>query len=144
MRKKGKLLNTGKSPGIDRIPNEVLKMVIDMNPELLLDMCNRCLRNGSFPRTWKKEKLVLFRKGNKPLVKTSSYRSICLLNTMGKPLEGLILQRLENCIKDENSLSRNLYGFRKVVATIDAIIEAVRIAREQEKRSGRRKTSNRY
>ena len=56
-------------------------------PEILIGAFNYCLREGRFFVDWKKQRLVLLRKGNKPLGDASSYRPICLLDTMGKLLE---------------------------------------------------------
>ena len=52
-------------------------------PEILLGAFNFCLREGRFFADWKKQTLVMLRKGNKPLGDASSYRPICLLDTMG-------------------------------------------------------------
>ena len=82
------------APGNDRVPNEILKEVIKAYPEILLDAFNSCLREGRFFLDWKKQRLVLLRKGNRPLGVASSYRPICLLDTMAKLLEELILQQL--------------------------------------------------
>ena len=73
------------APGIDGVPNEILKEVIAAYPEILLETFNSCLRE---------RRLVLVRKGKKPLVDASSYRPICVLDTIGKLLEEMILQRL--------------------------------------------------
>lgn len=54
-------LNT--SPGPDGIPNEVLKAIVALNPDLLIDVYNTCLCSGVFPEIWKKARLVLLRKG---------------------------------------------------------------------------------
>ena len=89
----------------------VLKLVILYYPELLLSTFNICLKKGKFHNDWKKQKLVLLRKGDKPLNRVSSYRP--LLDTMGKLLEGLILQRLETHMEGENGMSNRQYGFRK-------------------------------
>ena len=51
----------------------------------------------------------------------SSYRPICLLDTMGKFLEELILQRLQALLVEENGLSENQFGFSKGRSTVDAI-----------------------
>lgn len=77
-------LKCGKAPGPDNIPNEVVREVIETWPELLLEAYNVCLLGGVFHERWKKQKLVLLRKGDKPLDEPSSYRPICLLDTMGK------------------------------------------------------------
>ena len=73
--------------GIDGVPNEILEEVIAAYPEILLEALDSCLREGRFFVYWKKQRLVLLRKGNKPLEDASSYRPICLLDTMGKLLE---------------------------------------------------------
>ena len=66
--------------------------VIGAYSEILLEAFNSCLREGRFLVNWKKQRLVLLRKGNKPLGDASFYRPICLLDTMGKLLEEIILQ----------------------------------------------------
>ena len=96
------------APGIDGLPNEMLKEVIGAYPEILLEVFNSCLREGRFFADWKKQMLVLLRKGNNPLGDASSYRPICLLDTMGKLLEEMILQRLQGHIVRENGLSENI------------------------------------
>ena len=68
------------------------------------------------------------RKGNKPLEDASSYRPICLLDTMGKLLEEMILQRLQGDMVSEKGLSDNQFGFRKRRSTVNAIKAVVDIA----------------
>lgn len=87
---------TGKAPGPDGVPDNIIKLIAEHRPELLVDVFNVCLKDGVFPIPWKKAKLVLLRKGNKPLDQPSSYRPICLLNTCGKFLERLLKNRLES------------------------------------------------
>ena len=86
-------LTTNTSPGIDGVPNEILKEVIGAYPEIPPEAFNSCLREGRFFVDSKKQRLVLMRKGNKPLGDSSSYRPICLLDTMGKLLKEMILQK---------------------------------------------------
>ena len=92
------------------MPNEILKEVIGAYPEILLEVFNSCLREGRFFADWKKQNLILLRKGNKPLGEVSSYRPICLLDTIGKLLEEMILQRLQGHMVRENRLSENQFG----------------------------------
>ena len=89
------------------MPNEILKEVIGAYPEILLETLNSCLREGRFFVDWKKQRCVLLRKGNKPLGVASSYRPICLLDTSGKLLDELILQRLQALLVGVNALSEN-------------------------------------
>ena len=83
------------APGIDGVPNEILKEVIGAYLDILLEAFNSCLWKGRFFVDWKKQRFILLRKGTKPLQDASSYRPICLLDTMGNLLEEIILQRLQ-------------------------------------------------
>ena len=113
LKRAGGRLKANTAPGIDGLPNEILKEVIGVHPEILLEVFNSCLREGKFFADWKKQRLVLLRKGNKPLGDASSHRPICLLDTMGKLLEEMILQRLHGHMVRENGLSENQFGFGK-------------------------------
>ena len=87
----GGRLKANTAPGIDGLSNETLKEVIGVYLEILLEVFKSCLREERFFADWKKRRLVLLRKGNKPLGDASSYRPICLLDTMGKLREEMIL-----------------------------------------------------
>lgn len=123
-----KKLKNGKSPGPDGIPNEALRLVSETWPELLLQSFNACVQNGVYPQQWKIQKLVLLRKEKKPLNEPSSYRPLCMLDTLGKLLERLLLRRLESEIETSGGLSPRQYGFRKGKSTVDAINEVVETA----------------
>ena len=83
-------LKANTAPGIDGLPNEILKEVIGAYSEILLEVFNSCLWEGRFFADWKKQRLFLLRECNKPLGDASSYRPICLLDTMRKLLEEMI------------------------------------------------------
>ena len=125
LQEEAKKLKSHKAPGPDRIPNEILKIVVKKCPTLLLDTFNDCLRQGIFPTQWKIQNLALLKKENKPPEVSSSYRPICLLDTMGKLMEALILRRLRSSL--ENKYSIKQYGFRKGKSTVDAILAAIDI-----------------
>ena len=76
---------------------------------------------GIFPASWKRQKLVLLPKAGKPPGKPTSYRPICLLDTVGKMLERVIYNRLLPVVESQGGLSDRQYGFRKARSTIDAI-----------------------
>lgn len=112
---------SGKAPGPDGFPDVVIKAVATRKPEVLRDTFNECLKCGLFSRSWKVVKLVLLRKGEKPLEHPSSYRSICLLNTVGKLFERIIKRHLEKQLEESRYLSELQFGFRKGRSTVDAI-----------------------
>ena len=139
LKRAGGMLKANTAPGMYGVLNEILKEVIEAYPGILLEAFNSCLREGRFFVDWKKQRLVLLRKGNRPLGVPSSYRPICLLDTMGKLLEELILQRLQALLVGENGLSDNQFGFRKGRSTVDAIQAVVNIATNTRKGTGKSK-----
>lgn len=117
----GLKIPTGKAPGPDGVPDIILKQLVSARPEILCGVFTRCLREGNFPDNWKVAKLVLLRKGDKPLESPSSYRPICLLDAAGKVLERILKTRLEKHLYDGNKLNEMQFGFRKGRSTTDAI-----------------------
>ena len=67
LKRAGGRLKAKKAPGIDGLPNEIFKEVIGAYPEIVLEVFNSCLRERRFFADWMKQRLVLLRKGNKPL-----------------------------------------------------------------------------
>ena len=68
----GGRLKANTAPWIDEVPNEILKEVIVVYPEILLEAFNSCLREGRFFDEWKGQRLVLRRKGELRLPKPSN------------------------------------------------------------------------
>ncbi|GBP19734.1 Retrovirus-related Pol polyprotein from type-1 retrotransposable element R1 [Eumeta japonica] len=77
-------VGNNKAPGLDGIPNIALKTAIKTLPKLFLDTYSTCLNEGTFPRKWKQQRLVLLPKGKKPPEEPSSYRPLCMLDTAGR------------------------------------------------------------
>ncbi|XP_033225991.1 uncharacterized protein LOC117178675 [Belonocnema kinseyi] len=93
-------------------------------------MYNQLAESGEFPKNWKKSRLVLLRKGNKPIENPSSYRPICLPDVEGKLFEQLILIWLKEEILRTGGLAVNQYGFREGRKTVDTIKEVVTSAEQ--------------
>jgi len=109
-----------KSPGPDGIDTAILYAVSNVCPEWLLGIFNRCLAAGVYPKRWKVARLVLLRKGDKPVGVPSSYRPLCLLNDVGKLFEYLLAQRVEQQLDRAGGLSPVQYGFRRGRSTTDS------------------------
>ncbi|GJQ88349.1 hypothetical protein Trydic_g5533, partial [Trypoxylus dichotomus] len=112
-----------RAPGPDNITNEILKLVYQHSPHLLLDMYNECLAAGVFPTRWKVARLVLITKKQGDPDDPSTYRPLCMLDTAGKVLERLIRTRLQAVMEDAGGLSPRQYGFRRGRSTADALRE---------------------
>lgn len=123
-------MKSNKAPGMDGIPNLVLKEAIKTRPEVFANLYTRCLAEGKFPLQWKRQRLVLIPKGDKPPEQPSSYRPLCMLDTVGKVLERIIRDRLDQYTEGDNGLSNRQYGFRKKRSTTHAIQAVCEIARE--------------
>lgn len=125
-----KRIKSNKAPGLDGIPNQLLKIAINQRPELFSQLYSACLLEGTFPIRWKQQRLVLIPKGDKPPEDPSSYRPLCMIDTAGKVLEKIISSRLERYTETPIGLSDKQFGFRKRKSTTDAVASVCNIARE--------------
>lgn len=133
-------LKSNKAPGPDGIPNQVLKVAVKENPDMFRTALQRCVDDGIFPDRWKRQKLVLLPKPGKPPGDPSAYRPICLIDTVGKLLEKVILNRLTRYTERDGGLSGSQFGFRKGRSTVDAInavLSTAEIAVEPKRRGKR-------
>ncbi|KAL4082663.1 hypothetical protein QTP88_029724 [Uroleucon formosanum] len=124
LRAAARRLPRGKAPGPSGVPNEILRALVTTQGQAVLKTMNDCLSALTFPPRWKRARLVLIRKGaDKPLEAPSSYRPICMLDSTGKLLERLLLQRLERHLDELGSTRRaaNQFGFRKGIGTDSAV-----------------------
>lgn len=117
-------MRMGRSPGPDHITTEVVKILSDLIPKILLSVFNRLLEQQVFPSQWKQAVVVLLWKG-KQMDHASAFRPICLLSVLGKLYERLIKERLEEELNRKNGLSSMQFGFVKNKSTVHAIREIV-------------------
>jgi hypothetical protein len=125
-----KKIKTGKTPGPDSIPPEVIKEVMAHNVEYFRKLFDGLLRAGNFPETWKTAKLVLIEKPKKNPNDPPKYRPICLLNVLAKIFESLINKRLINEIKEKGDFNDGQYGFRQGRTTVDAVNRVINLAQQ--------------
>lgn len=128
LKEAGRSLPTGKAPGPDGVPDEILRNIIKIRPDLLLPTFNECLTAGKFFDSWKMARLVLLRKGTKPLDQPSSYRPLCLINSIGKLYERLLKARIIQHLNSQaEGISAHQYGFMKGRSTVQAINKVMTI-----------------
>ena len=93
------------SPGLDGIPNRVLHLIARHSPESVVRLFQACYKLGVHPDAFKRASTVIIRKiGKADYLNPSAYRPIALLNTLGKALKVIILNRIRFLIKTYNLL----------------------------------------
>jgi len=82
---------------------------------------NKCLKEGSFPRQWKKSSIVpIVKPGKEDNRDASKYRPISLLNVAGKMLDRIMIDRIMHHVHTSAGLNSNQYGFIPQRRTVDA------------------------
>lgn len=111
-----------RAPEPDGINTAILVAFHQVRPTWLIELFNRFLEAGNltFPDRWKVARLVLLRKGTKPVGEPTSYRSLCLLNDVGKLLKFILVRRLETHVAATGGLSDAQFGYRRRMSTVDA------------------------
>jgi hypothetical protein len=118
-------LRSGKAPGPDGIPPEAVKAAVKAVPEVVLNVMNATLKEGVFPKIWKRAKLVLIPKG---IDEGPDRRPICLLDAMHKLLEHMVRARLMKDLEEKGGPSDMQFGFREGLSTADAVNEVLKVA----------------
>ena len=109
-----------KSPGIDNLIVETLKISFDIISPFLLKLFNRLFSNGEYPKAWGEGIIVpIFKGGDKD--DAHNYRGITLINILSKIYSQVLLNRLTNWSDRENKISNNQFGFQKGKSTVDCI-----------------------
>jgi hypothetical protein len=112
-----------KATGEDGIPNEVWKCIGAILPRYLTAIYNGCLREV-FPKRWKKARIIpIVKPGKEGSDEVSKYRPISLLNSGGKVLEKLLINRINHHVYSRGHMNENQFGFRPQKNTVDAAIK---------------------
>jgi hypothetical protein len=119
------------APGEGGINGEIYKSSFEIFPNCITAMYNECLRRGVFPKRWKRAKLIPISKhGKEKNEDVSECHPINLLNTGGKVLEEVLLNRINHHIYSHDLMNTNKYGFRPRRSTIDAAMAVKDFAEE--------------
>ncbi|RUS72132.1 hypothetical protein EGW08_020105 [Elysia chlorotica] len=94
-----------KSPGPDKITNEMLKNLGRKANNKLLIIFNNSWTKGHIPQIWREADVVPTHKQGKDRTKVDSYRPISLTSCVGKLLERLINTRLCWYLESKNLLT---------------------------------------
>ena len=107
-----RLCKNNKAPGVDCIPNEVIK---HPNIEKLLHQVYcYCFENGIVPKLWLRSLIKPIPKGaDKNPFLPLSYRGISLISCIGKVYSSILNSRLSVYLEENNILVDEQNGFRK-------------------------------
>ena len=94
----------------DVLPAKFFKDNFVILGNIILDICNCSLRNGTFPDALMIAMVICLHKANSPLL-CENYRPIFLLNVMGKVIEKLVYVRSQEYLCSNNILSDKEFGF---------------------------------
>ena len=99
-----KIFKDKKSPGPDKITNEILEHLGTKEKSKLLGIFNNGWKTGHVPQTqsWREANMVPFHKKGKDLADTDSYRPFSLTSCVGKLNERLINTRLVGHLEKNN------------------------------------------
>lgn len=114
-------MKVGKAQGQDGILGKIIKLMVNLRPQIFLDLYNTCLTTGTFSDRWKTARLVLISKDKGDLSSPSAYRPLSLLDTLGKMYDHLLRPRLTDTIRNAGGLSDQQFRFRRSRLTIGAI-----------------------
>jgi len=111
--------------GFDKITVKLLKNISVFISSPLAHIYNMSLSEGIFPTKFKLAIVKpLFKKGNKESM--SNYRPISMICNFSKLLEKIVKYRLMSFLEKHHLLSKNQFGFRPGVGTVDAIYSVSR------------------
>ncbi|KAI8506599.1 hypothetical protein Bbelb_160260 [Branchiostoma belcheri] len=114
-----KSLKSGKAPGVDGIPAEVLKHSGEVLHNELLWLYQRCWEDGAVPQDFKDAMIVTIYKRKGDRRDCGNSRGISLLSIAGKLLAKVALSRLQ--VISEEILPESQCGFRPDRGTTDMI-----------------------
>jgi hypothetical protein len=119
-----------KAPGFDHLTAEICRRILSIAPIHVLQLFNRCLNEGCFPKKWKLAFVkVILKPGKTDYVNATSYRPIGLLPLLGKGLEKIIFDRLMWHLESMSALSPNQYRFRPGKSAEEALYNLTKLLR---------------
>jgi hypothetical protein len=106
----------------DEIPNRIIHLIARYSLRLIMRLFQACLDQGVHPKAFKKAITVILRKdGDKDYSSSKLYRSIALLNTLGKALKAVISNRLHFLAETHALLPDTQMGARRMKFTDTAL-----------------------
>ncbi|KAM7306314.1 hypothetical protein ISCGN_010045 [Ixodes scapularis] len=114
-------LKTKSAPGPDGVTNKMLRDLDTEAVAAITRFLNKCWQKGKIPRQWKAAKVVMIPKpGKRP--ELEALRPISLTSCVGKLMEHVILNRLNNYMERKQLFPHTMIGFRPHLSTQDIML----------------------
>lgn len=94
VREAGAKIKRRKAPGTYKIPQDIIKLVVDRFPRDCRNASNNALKQGKIRMILKEARLALVEKPKKDDSVIKAYRPLCVINTAGKFLEHMLCYRI--------------------------------------------------
>ena len=107
-----KKLKKRKSPGPDKVHNEMLQNLGEKGRAILLKLFNKTWTEGSIPKAWKTATITPILKTGKKANDPKSYRPISLTSCLGKLCERILNSRLYWWLESSGLITQRQAGFR--------------------------------
>ena len=105
---------------IIQLPVQVFKNNFELLGPVILEICNKSLRDCVFPSQLKTAKVIpLFKKGSRSHI--NNYRPVSILTSFSKILEKVVYSQLVLYLNRNNILTNAQHGFRPHCSTENAI-----------------------
>ena len=116
---------SGKSPGPDKIANEMIKHLGHRAKLKILHFINLTWKLGKLPTAWRTAKVTPILKKGKPAGKPQSYRPISLTSCISKVAERMVNTRLYFWLESNHILNNMQAGFRRGCRTEDQLFRFI-------------------
>ena len=123
-----------KAPGPDGIGNKATKLLFEHCESYFETYYNLLLNNVYLPKCLKRGQLIFFQKAGKSLDNVKGMRPITLLPVLGKVMESLLINRLNEKLAETKFFSPNQHGFTKQKSTQTAIEKVLNEVKNCKKR----------
>ena len=124
-----KNLENHKSPGLDGLTAEILKVSHDVIVEKLTHLVNESLKSGTFPQVLKAARVVPIYKCGKKSIR-ENYRPVSVLSVLSKIFERVVHERLYNFMDKNKLLYPRQFGFRSKLSPIHALSDITEMIRD--------------
>ena len=116
-------INTKKSPGLDNLPGNLLKIAADILAPSLTKIFNKSLSTGIYPNDWKLARVVpVFKSGDRSDM--NNYRPISIISSVAKIFEKIVCDQFYEFLSLNDLISHHQSGFRPTYSTTTALLDS--------------------